>query len=229
MKAKNTASTFSFNRLLSFSQKDEEDNRETVVENVLKEMEEKQGQLNLEESCFREVTTKNGTRMVLSVSKTFMKLKDLIVEKKTLQDQVEKMKAINEHLCSRVNRHEEKLFNITDELNKTWNFVSTLKLQHRKLHESEQILRAELSEKRQLLAKLREELEYSRESWNVVKKKTADSEREWHALRAEFAARRKLFKSAYHLCNRGSEAGEDESSSDVSDEAIGNDLFFKVY
>ena len=42
-------------------------------------------------------------------------------------------------------------------------------------------------------------MEYSRESWNVVKKKTADSEREWHALRAEFAARRKLFKSAYLL------------------------------
>ena len=53
------------------------------------------------------------------------------------------------------------------------------------------------------MAKLREELEYSRETWNVVKKKTADSEREWHALRAEFAARRKLFKSAYHLCSGG--------------------------
>ena len=137
--------------------------------------------------------------MVLSVSKTFMKLKDLILEKKTLIDQVEKMKAINAHLCTRVNKHEDKLLNITDELNKTWTFVSTLKQQHRQLHESEQILRAELTEKRHLLAKLRKELEYSRESWNVVKKKTADSEREWHALRAEFAARRKLFKSAYLL------------------------------
>ena len=61
-------------------------------------------------------------------------------------------------MCS----HEEKLYNITDELNKTWTFVSTLKAQHRQLHESEQILRAELTEKRHLLAKLREELEYSR-------------------------------------------------------------------
>merc|ERR1712157_543249 len=94
---------------------------------------------------------------------------------------------------------EDKLLNITDELNKTWTYVSTLKHQHRQLHTSEQILRAELTEKRQLLAKLREELEYSRESWNIVKKKTADSEREWRALRAEFAARRKLFKSAYLL------------------------------
>ena len=146
------------------------------------------------------------------------------------------MKSVNNRLCSRVNLHEEKLFNITDELNKTWTYVSTLKHQHRQLHTSEQvilslnklkmryfsqqqyrfldrmvslgvicaqkvnfsrfswnfqILRAELTEKRQLLAKLREELEYSRESWNIVKKKTADSEREWRALRDEFAARRR--------------------------------------
>ncbi len=80
---------------------------------------------------FREVTTKNGTRMVLSVSKTFMKLKDLIIEKKTLIDQVEKMKTINAQLCSRVSSHEDKLFNITDELNKTWTFVSTMKQQHK--------------------------------------------------------------------------------------------------
>lgn len=47
------------------------------------------------------MTTKNGTRMVLSVSKTFMKLKDLILEKKSLEDKVEKMKAINNQLVSK--------------------------------------------------------------------------------------------------------------------------------
>ena len=52
-----------------------------------------------------------------------------------------------------------------------------------------------MTEKRQLLAKLREELEYSRESWNIVKKKTADSEREWRALRDEFAARYRIIIS----------------------------------
>lgn len=70
----------------------------------------------LQESCFNEVTTKNGTRMVLSVSKTFIKLKDLILEKKTLEEQLTKMKNINQHLCSQVNLHEEKLWSITDEL-----------------------------------------------------------------------------------------------------------------
>ena len=53
---------------------------------------------SLQESCFKEVTTKNGTRLVLSVSKTFMKLRDLILEKKSLEDRVEKMKAINTQL-----------------------------------------------------------------------------------------------------------------------------------
>ncbi len=45
-------------------------------------------QSSIRDSCFKEVSTKNGTRMVLSVSKTFMKLRDLIIEKKTLEDQV---------------------------------------------------------------------------------------------------------------------------------------------
>ena len=139
-----------------------EDNPKIVANDVLAAAAELASNDVTEESCFKEVKTKTGTRMVLSVSKTFMKLRDLILEKKTLEDQVEKMKAINTHLCSRVNLHEEKLFNVTDELNKTWSYVSTLKLQHKQLHTSEQVLRAELTEKRQLLSKLREELEFSR-------------------------------------------------------------------
>eukprot|EP00096_Caligus_rogercresseyi_P012754 TRINITY_DN5448_c0_g1_i1.p1 TRINITY_DN5448_c0_g1~~TRINITY_DN5448_c0_g1_i1.p1 ORF type:complete len:827 (+),score=262.95 TRINITY_DN5448_c0_g1_i1:75-2555(+) len=158
-------------------------------------------------ACFKEVTTKNGTRMVLSVSKTFMKLQDLILEKKTLEDEVEKMKNINAHLANKVNLHEAKLFNITDELNKTWNYVSTLKSQHSQLHTSELILRAELAEKRNLLVKLREELEYSRQSWNIVKQKTAESEREWRSLRDEFAARRLAFKPFQPTGYTSSESG----------------------
>ena len=174
----------------------DEKNEKIIVSDVLKKDEELGNNSAVEDCCFKEVKTKNGTRMVLSVSKTFIKLRDLILEKKGLEDQVEKMKAVNTHLCSRVNRHEEKLYNITDELNKTWCYVSTLKLQHKELHTNEEVLRAELTEKRQLLAKLREELEISRESWNIVKKKTADSEREWRALRDEFAARRRMFPSS---------------------------------
>ena len=181
-----------------------------AVQDILKAVEQ-ESRSSVQDSCFKEVTTKNGTRMVLSVSKTFMKLKDLILEKKTLEDQVEKMKTINQHLCAKVDTHEAKLWNITDELNKTWNYVSTLKLQHRKLHTNEQILRAELNEKRQLLARLRDELEYSRQNWELVKKKTADSEREWRALREEFAARRKEFSAGSSSESGFSDCGQTDT------------------
>ena len=196
-------------------QNDDKKNEKIVVSEVLKKDEEIGSSTAIEDCCYKEVKTKNGTRMVLSVSKTFIKLRDLILEKKGLEDQVEKMKAVNSHLCSRVNVHEEKLFSITDELNKTWSYVSTLKLQHKEIHTSEEVLRAELTEKRQLLAKLREELEFSRESWNIVKKKTADSEREWRALRDEFAARRRMFPSSSSesgYSDRDCQMEEDESA-----------------
>jgi len=171
----------------------------------------------LQESCFNEVSTKHGTKMVLSVSKTFLKLKDLILEKNTLQDQVTKMKNINEHLCSQVNIHEEKLCGITDELNSTWFYVSKIKEQHKKLHSAEQILRAELAEKRTVLKGLRKELEESRESWNVVKAKTAESEEQWVKLKADFVERKRLLASS-------SESGisdmEASSSQDVKETTV---------
>ncbi len=150
-----------------------QENKEVKVKELLEAVQTDEESKSIQDSCFKEVTTKNGTRMVLSVSKTFMKLKDLILEKKTLEDQVEKMKLVNRVLSSKVDLHEAKLWNITDELNKTWSYVSTLKLQHQSLHTNEQILRAELNEKRQILARLRQELEYTRENWNLVKQKTA--------------------------------------------------------
>jgi len=175
----------------------------------------------LQESCFNEVTTKNGTRMVLSVSKTFIKLKDLILEKKTLEEQLTKMKNINQHLCSQVNLHEEKLWSITDELNSTWFYVSKIKEQHKKLHSAEQILRAELAEKRVLLNKLRQELEESRSSWNLVKQKTADSEKQWLALKADFAERKRLlFSSPVNSSESGfSEADTEGTSAQNDDES----------
>ena len=63
----------------------------------------------------------------------------MIVEKKTLEDQVEKMNAVNARLSEKVEEHESKLYNVTDELNKTWDYVGTIKQQHRRLHTSEQV------------------------------------------------------------------------------------------
>jgi len=150
----------------------------------------------LQQSCHNEVTTKNGTKMVLSVSKTFLKLKDLILEKNTMEEQMMKMKHMNDILCSQVNLHEEKLCDITDELNNTWFYVSKIKEQHKKLHSSEQILRAELAEKRKLLNNIRKELEESKASMDLVKRMNDESEKQCVQLRADFVERKRLLTSS---------------------------------
>jgi len=172
-----------------------------------------------QKSCFNEVTTKNGTKMVLSVSKTFLKLKDLILEKNSLEEQMTKMKHINETLCSQVNLHEEKLCGITDELNNTWFYVSKIKEQHKKLHSSEQILRAELAEKRQLLKNIRRELEESRTSWDLVKQKNAESEQHVIQLKADIAERKRLLMSSSE--SGFSELEEDKTIDSDTDSIIG--------
>ena len=87
--------------------------------------------------------------------------------------------------------------------------------------------RAELNEKRQILAKLREELEFSRQNWQLVKQKTADSEREWKALRDEFAARRKenFGESVSRSLGHGQGAGGGGSGSiSNSESGFGSDV-----
>jgi len=169
----------------------------------------------LQKSCFNEVTTKHGTKMVLSVSKTFLKLKDLILEKNTLEEQMSKMKHINDTLCKQVNIHEEKLCGITDELNNTWFYVSKIKEQHKKMHSAEQILRAELAEKRQLLKNIRKELEETRASWNIVKQKNAESEIQWLKLKADCEERRRILMSSSE--SGFSELGISETENDKTD------------
>ena len=172
----------------------------------------------LQKSCFNEVTTKHGTKMVLSVSKTFLKLKDLILEKNTLEEQMSKMKHINDTLCKQVNIHEEKLCGITDELNSTWFYVSKIKEQHKKMHSAEQILRAELAEKRVLLKNIRKELEETRASWDVVKQKNAESEIQWLKLKADCEERRRILMSSSESGFSELETADKTDDTDVDSE-----------
>ena len=55
-----------------------------------------------EESCYKKVRTVDGPKVVLSVSQTFIKLKDLIVEKKHLQREIETLKQLHSKLESKV-------------------------------------------------------------------------------------------------------------------------------
>merc|ERR1711892_674675 len=188
---------FSGKPLASSSSSSEGNGKQIQADEVLKVTQTTEPSISLlQQSCHNEVNTKYGTKMVLSVSKTFLKLKDLILEKNTMEEQMQKMKHMNDILCSQVNLHEEKLCDITDELNNTWFYVSRIKEQHKKLHSAEQILRAELAEKRKLLNNIRKELEESKASMDLVKKMNDESEKQCVQLRADFVERKRLLTSS---------------------------------
>lgn len=128
--------------------------------------------------------------MVLSVSKTYLRLKDLILEKKFLQKETKKLKNLNTHLETRLDEQEQRLTTVTIELNKTWTLVGRMQRQHRQLHTSEQVLRYQLQQKRRMLNELKDELEYCRRKWTLAKEKNSESQSQWDALRLEFSQRK---------------------------------------
>lgn len=145
---------------------------------------------NLQEHCYKPVETATGTQYTLSVSKTYIRLKDLIMEKKFLQKETKKLKNLNSHLESRLGEQETRLGAVTIELNKTWNLVGRMQRQHRQLHTHEQVLRYQLQQKRRMLSELKEELEYCRRKWALAKEKNNESQTQWEILRLEFSKRK---------------------------------------
>lgn len=61
-----------------------------------------------EKQCYKYIETPNGTRSVISVSKTFIRLKDLILEKKALQRELSRLKQLNTHLECRLDDQEKR-------------------------------------------------------------------------------------------------------------------------
>lgn len=155
-------------------------------------------------SCYKSVDTPSGPRLVISVSKTFLRLKDLILEKKSLQKELTRLKQLNGHLESKLNDQEHKLSLVSSELRKTWNVVDRMQTQHQQLHTHEKILRYELHEKRKMLNELKQELEYCREKWECARQKNSESEVEWKKLRKEFASRK---QQPMDLLNNSGESG----------------------
>lgn len=74
--------------------------------------------------CYKTVETAKGPSMVLSVSQTFIRLKDLILEKKSLEKETNHLKQLNGHLENRLQDHEKRLERVQSELSKTWHLVS---------------------------------------------------------------------------------------------------------
>ncbi|GFG33355.1 hypothetical protein Cfor_04064 [Coptotermes formosanus] len=164
-------------------------------------------------SCYKSVDTPSGPRLVISVSKTFLHLKDLILEKKSLQKELTRLKQLNGHLESKLNDQEHKLSLVSSELRKTWNVVDLMQTQHQQLHTHEKILRYELHEKRKMLNELKQELEYCREKWERARQKNSESEEEWRKLRKEFASRK---NQPIDLLNNSGESGFSDERGDES-------------
>lgn len=78
--------------------------------------------------CYKSVQTATGTQNVLSVSKTFIKLKDLILEKRSLQKDTTRLKTLYSHLEQRLDKQEKRLSNVSLELTKTWHLVGKIKV-----------------------------------------------------------------------------------------------------
>ncbi|XP_061399664.1 nucleoprotein TPR [Musca vetustissima] len=164
------------------------------------------------EDCYKSVQTPYGPKAELSVSKTYLKLKDLILEKKSLVKETNRLKTLNSHLDYRLNEQEKRLSTVSLELTKTWHLVGKMQRQHRQMHTQEQILRYQLQQKRRLLHELKDELEYCRRKWQAARAKNDESQEQCDDLRREFA-RRKLEDA-----NNSAESGYSDSGGPVSDE-----------
>ncbi|CAG4945863.1 unnamed protein product [Parnassius apollo] len=177
-------------------------------------------------TCYKSVDTKSGPVLVPSVSQTYIRLKDLIIEKLTLIKEVNRMKQLNGHLETRLQEQERRLCLVTTELSKTWHVVGRLRRHHHQLHTHEKILKYELQQKRKLLNELKEELQYCREKWEQAREKNSQSEKDWKKLRAEFSSRK--LKSTSTSINNSAESGySDERPSDESSESNDESKYIK--
>ncbi|XP_065218818.1 uncharacterized protein LOC135844524 [Planococcus citri] len=174
------------------------------------------------DECYKHVKTPTGSRTVISVSQTFLRLKDLILEKNSLVKEVGRLKTLNGHLENRLDQQEKRLGVVSSELKKTWGIVSKLKVQHRQLHTHEKILRYELQHKRQMLTDLKHELEYCRETWDRAKEKNTQNEHDWELLRKEFALRKS--RDTSNSTESGYEDDENSQSPDISTSELEYDL-----
>ena len=164
------------------------------------------------------VDTANGRRLVIHVSRTYLRLRDLILEKRSLLSEIDKLRGFNQQLERRLSKQERRLSSVAAELHNTWGLVTKLKIQHAQLHTAESVLRYELREKRKLMSRLRGELEGSRQRSALASQLNAESEMEWRALRRELDQRKRerLVRQTYV---GGEEAASETTTGDGTGES----------
>lgn len=169
-----------------------------------------------------ECSHKHHMNILRTLLTTMVFLQDLILEKKSLQKEMNRLKQLNSHLENRLQDQGRRLGLVSSELGKTWHVVGRMERQHQQLHTHEKILRYELQQKRKLLTELKEELEYCKDKWDRAKQKNCESQIEWDKLRIEFASRK--IKSNESINNSVESGYSDErvsdEDSDVSDGGI---------
>ncbi|XP_065337104.1 FYVE and coiled-coil domain-containing protein 1-like isoform X1 [Cloeon dipterum] len=143
------------------------------------------------ESCYKSVNTPHGPQNVISVSQTFLRLKDLILEKKSLERELGQLRNLNGHLETKLHQQERRLSLVLQELKKTWGVVNKMRTQHSQLRSSEAILRYDLQQKRKIVNELKEELQHCNDIWKKARNKTKESEETWKELKNEFVSRRR--------------------------------------
>lgn len=164
--------------------------------------------------CYKSVETPTGPKLKLSVSQTFIRLKDLIIEKKFLEREMYRLKHLNTHLEGRLQDQEKRLELVSGELTTTWHVVEKMQKQHHQLHTHEKVLRYELHEKRKLLTELKQELQYCRDKWGQARAKNDSTQEQWKELRKEFAAR----KTSADDFNQSAESGYSDDKDSSEDE-----------
>lgn len=80
------------------------------------------------DDCYKSIQTASGPQAVLSVSKTFLKLRDLILEKRSLVQDTTRLKTLYGHLEQRLDKQEKRLSTVSLELTKTWHLVGKIKV-----------------------------------------------------------------------------------------------------
>ncbi|XP_059479519.1 FYVE and coiled-coil domain-containing protein 1-like isoform X2 [Neocloeon triangulifer] len=143
------------------------------------------------EGCYKSINTPTGPQNVISVSQTFLRLKDLILEKKSLERELGQLRNLNGHLESKLHQQERRLSLVLLELKKTWGVVNKMRTQHSQLRSSEAILRYDIQQKRKIVNELKEELQHCNDIWKKARNKTRESEETWQELKNEFVSRRR--------------------------------------
>jgi len=188
------------------------------------------------EGCYKSVNTPQGPKNVISVSQTFVRLKDLILEKKSLEKELGQLRNLNGHLESKLHQQERRLSVVLQELKKTWGVVNKMRTQHSQLRTSEAILRYDLQQKRKIVNELKEELQHCNDIWKKARSKTKESEDTWKELKDEFASRRRSRPLAAddsmemnsgesgYSDDRGDDSGSTSEGEDITGDITGSEL-----